>query len=112
MIYSLAIGVVSSLDYLDYNDKAKNELEVRDFDDGLGLLDNWRRWVNFTYALIAINILIIIIFIFYETDQSWNKGEIILGGSAGSAGSSWFTMGAIKPEKSSSTSFKHSKKLK
>jgi hypothetical protein len=66
--YALAVGIVSSIDYLDYMNKTKTELEERQFDDGLDLLDNWRGWVNFTYALIALNGLVIIFYLFFELD--------------------------------------------
>lgn len=102
MVFSLAVGIVSSMDYLDYISKAQDELEQRDFEDGLELLENWKRWVNFTYTLLAINSLIIIIFIFYELDHYWYKGIYKSEDSGGVAGSSWFTVGSADDD----TSFK------
>jgi len=68
LIYSLAIGIVSAIDFLSYMKKTKRELEERDFDDGLELLDDWAGWVDFTYALIALNGLIIIFYFILEMD--------------------------------------------
>ena len=115
MIYSLAVGVVSSIDYLDYIKKTEDELEERDFDDGIELLENWKNWVNFTYALLGVNSLIIIFFMCYELDHFWKKKDFRSQESGGVAGSSWFSVGADEgafssKSKSTSKSRKVSKK--
>ena len=110
LVYSLTMGVVSTSDYLDFTEKTKEELEREGFTDGLELLDNWKRWVNFTYALIAFNVIILIIFFFYELDYYRKKDHHHhTGESIGFAGIPFYSdTDAFK--RSSSKSTKRSKK--
>lgn len=104
LIYAIAVGSVSTIDYLDFVKKTRSELVERDFDDGLDLLDQWENWTNFTYALLALNVLIIIIWVSYELDFHRKNHA----SSVGVAGSSWFSVGDTSS--ASSTSAKSSKK--
>lgn len=75
LIYSLLLGIISTIDYREYMEKTRDEITRQNFDDGLDLLDNWANWVNFTYALLALNCLIILFYIFYEIDHHYSTRE-------------------------------------
>lgn len=71
LVYSVALGIVSIINYNNYINKTNNELNSEKgdqeiVDDELQILKDWGRWIYFSYALLAINGLIIIFYIFYE----------------------------------------------
>jgi hypothetical protein len=71
LIYSIALGIVSIINYNNYIRITRRELndEKGDgelIDDELQILSDWGRWIYFSYALLAINALIIIFYIMYE----------------------------------------------
>lgn len=73
LVYSFLLGLFSTIDYKDYIGKTREELERQNFDDGEDLLDTWSNWVNFTYALLALNGLLIIFWILYEIDYQYSN---------------------------------------
>lgn len=71
LVYSVALGIVSIINYNNYIAKTKKELNSEKADgelieDELQILKDWGRWIYFSYALLAINGLIILFYIFYE----------------------------------------------
>ncbi|MCH9622044.1 MAG: hypothetical protein S4CHLAM20_14780 [Chlamydiia bacterium] len=77
LIYSVALGIVSIINYNNYISKTRKELnnEKADgelIDDELQILSDWGRWIYFSYALLGINGLIIIFYIVYEAGYYHN----------------------------------------
>ena len=71
LVYSVALGILSIINYNNYIKKTKKELDSEKADgeiieDEIKLLDDWGRWIYFSYALLGINGLIIIFYISYE----------------------------------------------
>lgn len=71
LVYAFAVGIVSVINYNNYMRRTKNELDQREQDDQnvideRDVLNEWSRWVYFSYVLLGINALIIIFYIVYE----------------------------------------------
>lgn len=71
LVYSVALGIVSIINYNNYIAKTRRELndekaEEELIDDELQILNDWGRWIYFSYALLGINALIIIFYVVHE----------------------------------------------
>jgi len=71
LFYSVALGIVSIINYNNYIRLTRRELNSEKglteiVDDELQILNDWGKWVYFSYALLGINALIVIFYIMYE----------------------------------------------
>ena len=101
LIYSVALGIMSILNYNSYIKKTKKELNAEkavndtmeeDIKDELQILKDWANWIYFSYALLGINALIIIFYIMFEVGIYHPDGvmssETTPGGSSSSSAKS------------------------
>jgi len=73
LVYSVALGILSTINYNKYIKKTEKELDSEknadigeDVSDEIELLKDWQKWVYFSYVLLGVNALIIIFYIMFE----------------------------------------------
>ena len=68
LIYSLAIGIVSIINYNKYDNKTRSDLGplTSDNEAEIEMMNDWYRWTYFTYVLLGLNGVIILFYFLYE----------------------------------------------